>query len=840
MKLKKIINVVIIALLYISVNISAQTIHNISTGTDYLSINRAITNAHPGDIIRVDTGNYNEQIIFYYKTNITVEASDWFSNQNNNSTVLSGSNVKFIASKNCTLRGFTIINGDFGGIIIQSGSYYNIIENNIITTNNTGIYIQSGADTNIIKNNTIGKGQDFGIDLNGNNNSIISNKIISHIYDGITINSSAAYNEILNNNIISNGRYGIYVNGSTTYKNLIRKNIIKDNNSYGIYVYYGEYPQIYYNLLINNGNGTVSGIYLNTAINNAKIVNNVIFKSGADGIELSTNCTGIEIYNNIILSNSHYGINVSSATNVFIKYNLLWGNGYMPPIYSTGASLHTNINYFIEPLIDTTSNFAPLSDLSPVVDRGTNYSDAVLSYEGNGPDIGWIEYTGTGLLSQNFSSNMPVIAGKWNLKGISSAPLDKNFLDEIKNNFDSGLYYTYTWNADKQEYEIPDSLERGKGFWIYTTQPGDMEMPGDYISSGTFTIILKKGWNLISSPFPFYCDNLKISTNNIGGYEWGTASSLGIVDNRIWGWNSEKQTYEVVSMLQPWEGYWVYAEKDNYKLNITGEEQGGYKNTSYSLNITSLGFRSSDLPKIKWLAKFSVSANGINDNYNFAGSMVGASDEIKNEDSFKAPLLPGKNVRVILDNNLSYDIKAPVKTIKTWDIKVKSDFSYKTVLFKYDLTEIEKYGLKCILVDNDTGKIVTKGGNGCITIEGNKYGVNKNYILKVATPEYSDLLTGSTTLKDVKAYPNPINLNHYNNIKIGYKVSEKSKIDITIYSITGEKIINIVAGYRETGGHKENVDISSLNSGIYIYEIKAKGEESNKTYIVRGRFVILK
>jgi len=67
-------------------------------------------------------------------------------------------------------------------------------------------------------------------------------------------------------------------------------------------------------------------------------------------------------------------------------------------------------------------------------------------------------------------------------------------------------------------------------------------------------------WNFISLPF-----NQSVSKNNLiinyngTDYNWSDAVAASIVNDYIFGWNRDSQTYEFANILTPGFGYWLYA-----------------------------------------------------------------------------------------------------------------------------------------------------------------------------------------------------------------------------------------------------------------------------------------
>jgi hypothetical protein len=66
-------------------------------------------------------------------------------------------------------------------------------------------------------------------------------------------------------------------------------------------------------------------------------------------------------------------------------------------------------------------------------------------------------------------------------------------------------------------------------------------------------------------------------------------------------------------------------------------------------------------------------------------------------------------------------------------------------------------------------------------------------------------------------YPNPFNPE----TTIRFTLPEKSKVRLTVYSITGEYVVTLVNSVMNEGHHQVTFDASKLASGIYLYRIQA-------------------
>jgi len=159
---------------------------------------------------------------------------------------------------------------------------------------------------------------------------------------------------------------------------------------------------------------------------------------------------------------------------------------------------------------------------------------------------------------------------EWNLISIPvSDSINKN---DIKVNYsgvnhswqdavDDGVIigFIYDWNETEQNYEFTDALEPGQGYWVYAYSACDLwasvsENDGDHIAD------LTTDWNLVGLPYdePVAKDNLTIYYSGTN-YSWQDAVDSSIIIGFIYNWNETGQNYEFTDILNPGEGYWMYA-----------------------------------------------------------------------------------------------------------------------------------------------------------------------------------------------------------------------------------------------------------------------------------------
>lgn len=80
-------------------------------------------------------------------------------------------------------------------------------------------------------------------------------------------------------------------------------------------------------------------------------------------------------------------------------------------------------------------------------------------------------------------------------------------------------------------------------------------------------------------------------------------------------------------------------------------------------------------------------------------------------------------------------------------------------------------------------------------------------------------------------FPNPVK----NSVKVSYILNQADEVSFEVYNILGDKIKTISAGKQITGKHETQINVESLNDGIYFIQlIIGNSSEMRKFYISRN------
>jgi nitrous oxidase accessory protein len=200
------------------------------SGVDYNSIQEAIDDSKPGDVIRVLSGNYSENVEVN-KTAIVLKGVD----TGGGKPIVSGDGVGStitLSADGCTLEGFVVMNSGNPHAGIEVRSNGNIIASNTVRWNRGyGIFVSNSTNNTVERNSISNNGFD-GIFLLGSlGNDIFGNTINSNGMNGIRLVDSDE-NTIESNAIVNNALYGVLLERSN--RNVIRENTILHNLKGGI------------------------------------------------------------------------------------------------------------------------------------------------------------------------------------------------------------------------------------------------------------------------------------------------------------------------------------------------------------------------------------------------------------------------------------------------------------------------------------------------------------------------------------------------------------------------------------------------------------------------------
>ncbi len=77
-------------------------------------------------------------------------------------------------------------------------------------------------------------------------------------------------------------------------------------------------------------------------------------------------------------------------------------------------------------------------------------------------------------------------------------------------------------------------------------------------------------------------------------------------------------------------------------------------------------------------------------------------------------------------------------------------------------------------------------------------------------------------------YPNPFNAT----TTIRYRISRRSRVEVTLYTVTGQKIQTLISAWQNPGVHQITFHADNLASGIYLCTMRVNGKSKTQKMIL--------
>ena len=395
----------------------------------------------------------------------------------------------------------------------------------------------------------------------------------------------------------------------------------------------------------------------------------------------------------------------------------------------------------------------------------------------------------------------------WNLFGsildVSDGPNGELMVDNLSASFGNWGEYWVAYDADGQYENL--SLSHGEGFYLALAEDDILVLEGDPVvgdpeNGALATIELIEGWNLIANPLVLLTAKSEISVEYDGvTLPWEDAVNAGWIAPSINGWFGDSHfPYEV---LHPGGGYWVNTSRD-LSLHFTTDD-GSSEDLARGDNSNSWNMK---------LNASSLDGESFGD-YLVIGLADNADSKFKyGEDEYDLP-----NPR--FGNKSSIDIHVNNDNLYLYrDIKSTDFQDYQVWNISADM-----YGLSKFKLDWDMGAI---DSDVHLVVEGDIIDMKAQDSIMLSSLDESSIVVGNigSFLEPVpsqfglgSAYPNPFNPTTTLNLDLNYD----SFVDVSIYSVTGQLVANLISNDMSAGYHAVNWDASNVASGVYIVKVIA-------------------
>ncbi len=195
---------------------------------------------------------------------------------------------------------------------------------------------------------------------------------------------------------------------------------------------------------------------------------------------------------------------------------------------------------------------------------------------------------------------------------------------------------------------IPDLTDDGSKEVVVGNRNGDVICLSGGLDAFAPTINTKitdllAGWNFISAPYIQNIDKTDLLVNYLGiNYSWADAVLNGYVNEFMFGWNEDTQSYMFSDLLQTGTGYWLYASESStlYVLGCSENNQDDISTMKENWNVVGLPFND-EIEKLNlhytvggtpytwsqavansYVSDFLFEWNRLSQSYNFADELI--------------------------------------------------------------------------------------------------------------------------------------------------------------------------------------------------------------------------
>ena len=369
----------------------------------------------------------------------------------------------------------------------------------------------------------------------------------------------------------------------------------------------------------------------------------------------------------------------------------------------------------------------------------------------------------------------------------------------------------YVWDLDDSTWVVPDSIYSGQAYWfkhIYEDPVPFSSDSGTAIPLEPYTINLKKGWNMVGSPFAFPVE-VAADPNEVSGlYFFGDSTNRD-------GW--ALQEYR----MDPWAGYAIYTNLEYASIDLLPFPIENEENNTNRM-----------IAEDEWNIVLSVESNRFIDKTGRIGRHSKAKDV---KDNMDIPILPsvgkGLSMAISLDNDNRFDYSSDIRSLDeqngVWSVSISSGSDPGPVQFSAAVDGPIPPDISVAVLDIQSRKIYKDVLVNPFSIDDR---LNLVYELKfvVGDPAYveSMLLNILSQIPSEFAlgqnYPNPFNPI----TRLDYLLPRRSDVSIRVYNMLGQEIITLLEQEQSYGQYSvlwNGLDRSGkqVASGVYFTELKA-------------------
>jgi hypothetical protein len=514
----------------------------------------------------------------------------------------------------------------------------------------------------------------------------------------------------------------------------------------------------------------------------------------------------------LLFYNTTYNVTWTTVTNVTPSiYNILYyslddGNSWVE-IDSIPAGLDLAYSW------TTPSSFSAFARIKVVAeDEAGNVGEGITD---------WTFNIAPNYLATTFSP-------PWQLL---SVPLmtDSNSVQAIFGDDITGPYFVYAFSQTGGGYSLAEAIQHGKGYWLALMNTSTVDVSGLPEVDSTY-LQLEEGWNIVGAAIATTIpkDSLRFS-NGIYILSFADAVDSGWVLPNLYSYDNQMGNYVLVNTVEPWKGYWFYAQGDEYDMVTYPSYPGG----NFDFPFVEAVDEENNL--LDWFIPIYLKRGNTSERIAGLGTSNEATDGY---DVWYEVLAPpaspdGNYLRAIFEHpewalaigsdfsrdvRSAFDLKNEYPQVKEWRLMIESSDTGRIIV---DFLDIKKYlpkGYTAVALYNGISQNLLE--THWFTFD---YSAPLEVVVRIANPTAT--ITSEPGTSALEPFPQKFSLlgispnpfNPITTIKVALPLS--SELNVKVYDLNGRLVSVLAEGYYPSGYLNFNFNGKNLSSGIYFVNV---------------------
>lgn len=388
----------------------------------------------------------------------------------------------------------------------------------------------------------------------------------------------------------------------------------------------------------------------------------------------------------------------------------------------------------------------------------------------------------------------------------------------------------------------------GVGYFINAPSAITVTTYGQSFDTTSFRLPLHEGWNMIGNPYKFAIpfDGLVFETLSGTRLTAEAAADKKLILPIIYRYVGGQYQFEALPAgnLQAWEAQWIYVTPQNtgvirpdtvLTLITTPIEVSGVNRSAASLKsarqtrATAQPVSLNSTPRVgtgSWTVQLQATAKDLHDGYNFVGITRAATQSSQ----VPKPPVPSPYVSLGVTHADAQGMlyAQDLQTgggVKTWDVVVQTDQPNTDITLRWPTMGTVPKNYRLTLQDKATGQEIDLRTQASYQFNSGHDATTRAFVL-TAHPTNSG---GRAVLTNISVNPPRTSSGGraVGGYEIGYTVSQDARVEVSILSVSGQKLAQIGATRAVSSGDNQQVwngkdaKGTTVPAGTYMLQLKA-------------------